>query len=621
MCGILGVVSRFATKNRDWLVDGCFAMSHRGPDDAGVWWSDNGRVGFAHRRLSIIDLSSAGHQPMTTADGKFTIVFNGEIYNFSDLRAELESKGHVFQSRSDTEVILAAYREWGAESVTRLNGMFAFAIYDGMAQTLFLARDRAGEKPLYYSLNDHEIRFASEIKGLLADPVFPRQIDPKALDCYLAMGVVPGESCILRGVKKIPPAHVLVYDIVKGTVRVRRYWRLPELDEKSCYEIMDQETMVGKLESLLENAVCRQLVSDVPIGILLSGGIDSSLVTAMAVRAIGGVKTFTVRLPNDGKYDETEHARLIARYFHTEHIELDASDISPDIVSLLACQFDEPIVDSSMVPTFLVSKLVRQYCVVALGGDGGDELFGGYAHYNRLLAMHKCNLFVPAAVRMLAARWSESVLPIGFRGRNILQEFKYDLNNSLPVNAKLFDRAMRVRLLGQNIIPSVAENFFAQRIPSVRSLLDRATRMDFENYLPEGILTKVDRASMLNSLEIRAPFLDHRIIEFAFGCVPPQFKATNTKRKILLKKLARRLLPAEFDLERKQGFSIPLGKWLNHGSWYECFHDVLLDSKCIFSKTAVIDLFNAPERRCKNSERLFSLVLFELWRQHYKVQM
>lgn len=619
MCGIVGIASQRPVE-RNWLPTGCDSVRHRGPDDAGVWWSSDGRVGLGFRRLAIIDLSPAGHQPMESAEGDVCIVFNGEIYNFSDLRDELAAKGHCFRSHSDTEVILAAYREWGTDCLSRLNGMFAFAIYDGRRRRLFLARDRAGEKPLFYALSAGALRFASELKALMADPAFPRRIDREALDCYLAMGFVPGERCILSGASKLAPAHALVFDVASGESKKWRYWGLPPLSG-TVDGVRDEEALLDELEGLLEDSVRRQMVADVPLGILLSGGVDSSLVTAMAVRATRKVKTFTIRFPGHARYDETEHARLIATHFGTEQVELDAADATADLLPLLARQFDEPIVDSSMIPTFLVSRLVREHCTVALGGDGGDELFGGYGHYSRLVWLEEKMGRIPLALRRPVARAAEAALPVGFKGRNWLQAIGTDLSSGLPLIASYFDRETRRRLMsGQPGWPLVAERIREERLPKSGDLLQRATRMDFENYLAEDILVKVDRASMLNSLEVRAPLLDYRMIEFAFGKVPSRLKATATTRKVLLKKLAMRLLPPQFDQQRKQGFAIPLASWIESGSWRDLFRDVLLGpGDSIFDRGVARDLLDGQARGRTNSERLFALVLFELWRREYQI--
>ena len=623
MCGIIGIASQSPVYDRTWLVAGRDASRHRGPDDAGEWWSADGRIGLGHRRLAIIDLSQAGHQPMQDARSELCIVFNGEIYNFVDLRRELAAKGHAFCSHSDTEVILAAYREWGTDCVSRLNGMFAFALYDSRERQLFMARDRAGEKPLFYTLAHGELRFASELKGLMADPNLARRIDPEAMDCYLAMGYAPGERCILQGFKKLPPAHALRFDLNTGEVKVWRYWKLPELEPAAARGRVEEPALLDELDALLEDAVRRQLVADVPVGVLLSGGVDSSLVTAMAVRAAPKVKTFTIRFPGYGQYDETEHARLIARHFSTEHVELEAAETTVDLLPLLARQFDEPMADSSMIPSYLVSRLTHEHCTVALGGDGGDELFGGYPHYSRLLWTQQKLGWIPRKVRTLAAKAAEVSLPVGFKGRNWLQGLEVDLQKGLPLIASVFDPCTRGRLMaGQGTWKLVAETIREQRIPQTSDLLQRATRMDFGNYLAEDILVKIDRTSMLSSLEVRAPLLDYRLIEFAFGKVPSRLKATASGRKVLLKKLTRRLLPPEFDRHRKQGFSIPLGSWLQSGPWQSFFREVLMGSdNSPFDHKAVGKLVQGQARGWANSERLFALVMLELWRREYRVDL
>jgi asparagine synthase (glutamine-hydrolysing) len=618
MCGIIGIASPSRNDSQDWLIAGRDTMAHRGPDDAGSWWSADGRVGLCHRRLAIIDLSPAGHQPMQDVTGLMTIVFNGEIYNYRDLQQELATKGHTFRSNSDTEVILAAYREWGMDCLARLNGMFAFALYDAKLQSIFLARDRAGEKPLFYTLKNGILRFASELKGLLADPAMPRRIDAEALDCYLAMGYVPGDRCMVQGVHKLPPAHALLFDLKTGSPKIWRYWHLPA---PPAGGLEDELVLLDDFEALLEDAVCRQLVADVPVGVLLSGGVDSSLITAMAVRASSQVKTFTVGFAGFGRYDETGHARLIAKYFNTEHIELNASQVTPDLLPLLAHQYDEPMIDSSMIPTYLVSQLVRQHCTVALGGDGADELFGGYIHYDRLLWTKQTIDWIPLPLRRAVAHIAGVTLPHGFKGRNWLQSLSCDLNSGLPLIATFFDENARRNLMEGYALPLVAEGIRHSRIPLVDDLLQRATRMEFENYLPEDILVKVDRASMLNSLELRAPMLDHRIIEFAFGRVPSYMKTTTTQRKILLKKLAARLLPPEFNQQRKQGFSVPLSDWLKIGSWRNYFNEILLDEQCLFNRKAVAKLLFEQDKGRNNSERLFGLVIFELWRREYQMTL
>ena len=593
-------------------------MTHRGPDDAGVWWSSDSRVGLAHRRLSILDLSPAGHQPMHLAKRGISIVFNGEIYNFRELRDELMGHGYLFRSHSDTEVLLAAYDIWGEELLSRLNGMFSFALYDALRGQILLARDRAGEKPCFYRLAGNVLQFASELKALLANPSNPRRIDSAALDCYLAVGFVPGELCILHGYNKLPPAHALKFDLNTGRANIWRYWVVPELPFEANAGELNEAALLNELEALLEDAVGRQLVADVPVGILLSGGVDSSLITAMAVRRSRHVRTFSIGFPGHGILNETPHARLIASHFGTEHTELMVEPTTADLIPRLARQFDEPMVDSSMIPTFMVSQLVRQYCTVALGGDGGDELFGGYKSYSRLIWMQRRLGLFPQPLRAAISYAAERLLPLGLKGRNWLQGLGEDLKQSVPLVASYFDPTIRNRLLAQPANWNyLAESVMRGRVPKHKDLLQRATRMDFANYLAEDILVKVDRASMLNSLEVRAPLLDYRVVEFAFGKVPSHLKATAQERKILLKRLAERVLPPEFDRQRKQGFSIPLARWLKAGPFREMFWDVLGDQQCIFDRRTVQSLLKGQAQGRSNGERLFALVQFELWRREY----
>lgn len=618
MCGIVGAAATTQLPDPSWLAVGRDAMTHRGPDDAGQWCSNDGRVGLGHRRLSIIDLSTLGHQPMHLAEHGLSVVFNGEIYNYRSLRDELTSIGFSFRSFSDTEVLLAAYAAWGEDCLARFNGMFAFALYDAPRQQLFLARDRAGEKPLFYRFANGVLQFASELKALLVNPANPRNIDPEAMDCYLAMGYVPGASCILQGYKKLPPAHFLRFNLQDGQSTVLRYWELPKAPTEEC--VLDEVDLLDELETLLEDAVFGQMVADVPVGVLLSGGVDSSIVTAMAARASRNVQTFTIGFPGHAKLDETEHARLIARHFGTRHTELMAEDVTVDLLPHLARQLDEPMVDSSIIPTFLVSQLVRQHCTVALGGDGGDELFGGYSHYSRLLWMKKKLGRLPLRLRRGFALAAEKCLPVGLKGRNWVQGLGVDLDFGLPLVTTCFDVSTRQRLMQPHAywLP-VAEAVRQNQVPSDPDLLQRATRMDFANYLAEDILVKVDRTSMLSSLEVRAPLLDYRIIEFAFNRVPSQLKATPIDKKIMLKRLAARLLPPEFDQQRKQGFSIPMNEWLKKGPFRELFWDVLKSDSCFFDRKTVDSLLVGQDRGRFNGERLFALVLFELWRKEYGI--
>jgi asparagine synthase (glutamine-hydrolysing) len=380
--------------------------------------------------------------------------------------------------------------------------------------------------------------------------------------------------------------------------------------------------LLDQLEPLLQNAVGRQMVADVPVGILLSGGVDSSLLTAMAVRSSHKVKTFTIRFPGYGAYDETEHARLVARHFGTEHVELEAADSSVDLLPMLAKQFDEPLVDSSIIPTWLVSSLVRQHCTVALGGDGGDELFGGYGTYTTVLGLQQRLSRFPRFLGRLLGTAAETLLPLGLPGRNHLRSFALSKGSGL-LPFGLFDLTARKALLsGHKNWNFSAEAHRKALAPLDQDLVSQMTRYDFAQYLPEDILVKVDRASMLASLEIRAPFLDHRLVEFAFGQVPTGLKTQINQRKIMLKALAQRVLPQGFDLVRKQGFSIPLASWLENPSYRDFFSATLNESQgSIFNRRYVQSILDGQAKGRSNSERLFALVMFELWRKEYGLSL
>lgn len=602
MCGIVGIAAATPVANRAWVAAGRDRLAHRGPDGAGEFWSDDGRVGFGHRRLSIVDLSPGGHQPMASADSRLVITFNGEIYNHHDLRSQLQALGHAFRTTSDTEVILAAYRQWGADMLAHLNGMFALAR---------LARDRAGEKPLFVRAVAGELRFASELKALLADTSLPRRVAPAALDCYLAMGYVPGSLCMLEGFSKLPAGHVGLFTLDDGRWQVRPYWSPPPLAEPA--PAASDAALVDELEALLQAAVQRQLQADVPVALLLSGGVDSSLITALAARSGSRIKTFTVGFRQHARYDESSHAALIASHFGTEHTLLQAGDVSPAILAELVRQYDEPMVDSSMIPTCLVSRQITRHCKVALGGDGGDELFGGYHSASRTEV-------VPQPLRRGVARLSSRWLPAGARGRTFLDHWQADPQRELPMFAGLFDAPLRRRLMRRHAGWQLqAESIRRERVPQVSDAVQRVTRYDFANYMAEDILVKVDRASMLNSLEIRAPFLDRDVVEFAFGRVPSRLKAGPADRKRILRLQAGRLLPPQFDQQRKQGFGIPIDAWLRAGPWRTLFQQLLGDPHCLFDRQEVDTLFRSLDAGRPVKEHLFGLATFEMWRREYDV--
>ena len=617
MCGIVALASSQGRLSEDLCVRMRDALSHRGPDDQGVWRSSDGAIVLGHRRLSIIDLSPGGHQPMSDAAAGCHVVFNGEIYNFQEIRDELTARGHAFRSASDTEVLIEAYRAWGTQCLSRLNGMFAFVLYDEVKRLLFAARDRAGEKPLFYTHANGRVAFGSELKALLIDAAVPRRVDPWALDYYLAFGHVPFDRCMLAGIQKLPAAHALAYDLDKNILRTWPYWTLPAPSGEPAASVDDLTAM---LEQRLLDSVRLRLIADVPVGVMLSGGLDSSLVTAMAARVKPRIKTFTISFPGHGDYDEAPHAQMVAEHFGTDHVVLPIEPATVDLLPELARQYDEPLADSSMVPTSIVSRLIRREATVALGGDGGDELFGGYPHHGWVQSQAQVQRFIPASARPWMRAAMAATLPVGLKGRNYLLGLSGDQHFSIAQFNQLFDPTTRRQLLGVNgqDIGVTPEQFKASLADAEGTPLQMATRVDFRGYLPDDILVKVDRASMMHGLEVRAPWLDHRLVEFAFT-LPDELRATASERKILPRRLASRVLPAALDLTRKQGFSLPLDDWFA-GSWGSFTREVLTDpEQRTFSRTVVDSLLAGQERGRGNMHRLFALTMFELWRRAYDV--
>ena len=624
MCGIVGQVFEKMQCNPEILRVMRDSMDHRGPDDASEWYSSDFRVGLAHRRLAIIDLSPGGHQPMEDSTGRYVIVLNGEIYNFRELRDDLVKAGHTFRSVSDTEVLLESYKRWGKDCVIHLTGAFAFAICDSVNRHLFLARDRAGEKPLFYSHTNEGFVFASELKALMADPAFPRELNLDTLDYYLAYGYLPGDRSILKNTHKLPPGHAMIYNLETHRTHIWRYWELPESRPPSDVAI---EELSEELEDILSNAVRRQLMADVPLGILLSGGLDSSLVTAIAARESDRpIKTFTVSFPGHGSFNEGPFAKIVSDYFGTDHTELVAEPASVSLLRILARQYDEPLADHSLVPTSMLAGLVRKSVTVALTGDGGDELFGGYPHYCFLQKVDRLRNYIPESVRKIGSFMATYGLPVGIKGRNHIIGLGGDAASSVSAVNIYFDSAFRRKLLsplyraGYKTDVS-SESRKAKYFNPSLSILQNAARTDFQTTMAEGYLVKSDRASMLHSLELRAPFLDHTLIEFAFGRVPDSLKATTTERKILLRHLAKRILPNTLDINRKQGFSLPLASWFK-GEWGTFVNEVLMEADpAIFDKRAITSLIKGQRRGFANENRLFALTMFELWRREYDISL
>ena len=624
MCGIIGIASCKHINDRSWLIAGRDAMTHRGPDDTGEWWSPEGQVGLGHCRLAIIDVSPTGHQPMQDISGRYVVVYNGEIYNYRELQKQLLYCGHVFRSASDTEVLLEAYKQWGINCLDHLVGAFAFAIYDSVEKLFFLARDRAGEKPLFYWHGKDGFYFASELKALMAVPSFDRKLDLEALDHYFTYGYVAGSKSLIKGVQKLLPSHAMLYSAKSDSCRIWRYWSIPD---PYAEQTAATEELVDHLELLLSKAVKQQLVADVPIGVLLSGGLDSSLITAFAaMKSDKKVKTFTVSFPGHSAHDEGPYAKIVAEHFGTDHTELVAEPASVSLLPQLARQYDEPIADHSIVPTSMLARLVRGTVTVALGGDGGDELFGGYPHYNFLQKTACLRRLIPSAMRNAGAFAASRFLPVGTKGRNHIIGMKNGPGASISAVDVFFDEVTRKRLLAplfsSGYRPEFSPELAKQRFfnPAL-SIFQNAARTDFQSTMVDDYLVKSDRASMLHSLELRAPFLDHTLIEFAFGQLPDHLRASATGRKVLLKMLAKRLLPSDLDINRKQGFTLPIGAWFK-GEWGEFMKVVLMEAdRYIFDRKTIVRLLDGQKKGRSNADRLFAITMFELWRREYRVAL
>jgi asparagine synthase (glutamine-hydrolysing) len=605
MCGILGYVSNSNQKlDVDKFSNNLLKIKHRGPDDSGLYQNDNVLLGSV--RLSIQDLSPNGHMPMLSSNGNLIVVFNGEIYNYKSIRNALIQKGYNFISNSDTEVVLNSYDCWGVACLNILEGMFALCIYDKVNSTLFLARDRAGEKPLYYDKNNNYFAFASELKSLLN--YRDHYINDAEFINYLKYGYTSPSFSIVDGINKLRPGCYIMYDCKKNILVEERYWNLPKANSIMSSDV---DSLVSELDNLLSGSVKKTLIADVPTGVLLSGGLDSSLITAYAAEHTSGrLKTFNITFDGHKKYDESSYAKTVANFFNTEHIMLSGNEINYDLLDYVFNFFDEPIADSSILPTFIVSELTRNHVKVALGGDGGDELFAGYTTYQRALAIEKYNRYVPDLF-LRALDFSSDILPVGFHGKNLINQFASSGYSSFFLPKYFNNKLLPCLLNPSKTLPStVLDRTFEKKV--IDPILE-FTQFDFENYLVDDILAKVDRASMANSLEIRAPWLDRSIIEFAFSRVQSSFKADYKSLKILPKKLASKKLPQNLDINRKQGFSIPIHNWAqNH--WYDSIkNDLLQLPPETFNIQFVLQLLDSLKKGRSNSHLVFALVAFSKW--------
>jgi asparagine synthase (glutamine-hydrolysing) len=623
MCGIAGFVDSSLVPapfdmdtSRALLHRMCHAIRHRGPDDEGGLVEEGVALGM--RRLSIIDLAS-GHQPIHNEDRTISVVFNGEIYNFQGLRSELAASGHRFATETDTEVIVHAYEQWGRGAIGRLRGMFGLAMWDRRTRTLLVARDRIGIKPMHYAEIDGRLYFGSELKSLLCAPDVSRDLDPHALDHYLSFLYTPRDTSIFGQIRKLPPGHLLLWH--EGRLRLEQYWQLPAAETFAGSE----PDAVAGLRGVLTDAVRAHLMSDVPLGAFLSGGIDSSLVVGLMSQVSGArVKTFSIGF-DDPAHDELPHARRVAAHFGTDHHEFTVTPDAVGILDRIISHFDEPFADASAIPTWYVSELARRHVTVVLSGDGGDELFGGYDRYLPHPRVTAFDRFSPRACRRLAGA-AAARLPHGVRGKNFLRHVARDQRGRYIDAIRFFSADEKPALLAPDVQRSIAgsdpEIGLAAHFDRYADLpwSSQMMRFDAETYLPEDVLTKVDRMSMAHSIESRVPLLDNEVVEFA-ASLPAEFKIRGGRRKHVLKEVAAGLLPRDVLDRPKQGFGVPLKVWFR-GNLRELFADTLL-SPCslqrgYFQPAFVRQLVREHlDGKRDHTLRLWQLVVFERWLQQY----
>ena len=627
MCGIIGFINQDRHKPANERIARAMndAITHRGPDDEGFYF--NGHVALGMRRLSIIDLAG-GHQPISNEDGSVWVVFNGEIYNYRELREGLLARGHALRTNSDTETIVHLYEDYGDDLVQHLNGMFGFALWDERRQRLLVARDRMGEKPLYFTQTDEAFAFASELKALVHHPSVERRVNLLALRKYLQYEFVPSPHTMLEGVHKLLPAHRLIFE--KGSWRTESYWRLSYEGER--LKISEQEA-AEEVHRRLREAVRMRLVSDVPLGVLLSGGIDSSTMAEMACEAAGGrVKTFSIAF-EEKSFDESSYARKVAAQLGTEHYEerfteRQMLDIVPEIPRLL----DEPLGDGSLIPTFLLSRFTRQHVTVALGGDGGDELFAGYPTYgaHRMAKLYRMipqfvrsGLIEPAVARLPV---STENLSLDFKAKRFVRGASHAAGTRHAIWMGSYDAAEQRELFRPEIITACPdEEVFDEILPYNRlnghgNLIEQMMALDARLYLAECVLFKVDRASMAASLETRAPFLDHAFIEFVLK-LPVEMKLkgqiSGWTGKYILKKAMRGRLPDEVIDRPKKGFGMPVAKWVNgelRSFVRDTFSPDRLNRGGLFNADYVQRLLDEHESGLADHRKLiWTLLMFEMW--------
>ena len=624
MCGITGFISKdknAPVDERTALLDRmCASITYRGPDEQGMLVRDRAALGM--RRLAIIDIKT-GQQPIFSGDENLAIVYNGEVYNFRELRKELVSLGHIFKTNSDTEVVVHAYQEFGANCLKKLRGMFAFAIWNFRDETLFAARDRVGKKPLFYSVTDEgSFVFGSELKTLLAHGQLRREIDLPALDAYLTFGYVPEENCILKNVHKLLPGHFLIFK--DGRIKTEKYW---DFDYADPQNIKTEGEYVEILREKIREAVNIRLISEVPLGAFLSGGVDSSTIVAMMSQySDTPVKTFSIGFKEDS-FDELKYARIAAKQFGTDHHEFIVTPDLFDLVDELVWHFDEPFSDPSSLPTYMLSKMAREHVTVVLSGDGGDELFAGYSRYV-INEKRSCFSKLPKTVHERLLRPISEKLPHRVRGKNYLYNISLDSTDRYidsvscfngPRKRYLYSHDFSLRLNGSFGKSEGGFRSFADGV-STGNEIDKLLYLDSKTYLPGDILTKLDRMTMANSLEARVPLLDHELIEFVVG-IPSHLKMNGIETKHILKKAMEGIVPNEILYREKQGFGVPIGEWINIQLRDRIIGD-LSDKRTlergVFNINYIQTLLKEhSDGRRDHSHALWVLWMFELWQRKY----
>lgn len=615
MCGICGFSGDGTLEDLDAMTT---LLAHRGPDAKGSWHDPDVPIYLGHRRLSIIDIDG-GSQPMWSKDGRLCVVFNGEIYNHRELRAELEKKGHRFETgHSDTEVLLYGYREWGTALPGRLNGMWAFAIYDRGRNRLFLSRDRFGKKPLFYALKNRTFVFASELHALARHPSIQTSISRKSLLKYFAYGFIPAPCSLYRGVYKLPGGHNMTVDLAGKGIAIEKYWeyviepfrRIPANPEACWGE---------RIRELLRRAVKRRLMSDVPLGIFLSGGIDSSAIAAVAASIRGGdnVHTFSIGFP-EKSFDESAQARFAAGHIGTRHhIKMLSMDHARGLLPEIAGRLDEPMGDASLLPTYLLSRETRKTVTVALGGDGGDELFAGYDPFHALRLAERYRSLVPNPVHH-AIRLAVSFFPVShrnisldFKVKRTLKGLSYPMPFWNPVWLGPLEPAeLRSVFSGRIDMEEVySEAIECWDACAQENLLDRTLQFYTRLYLQEDILVKTDRAGMMNSLEVRAPFLDIDLVDFVRR-IPSRYKYRYGQTKYILKRALEPVLPKRIVYRKKKGFGVPTGRWFQNGGLSVSVPDTRDNGKCAAMNPQTIRTLAADHRKGRADHRLF---LWNYW--------